>query len=140
MTLILDTNCLIHILGKDAEHRWLFNAIIANEINLAVSSEIINEYEEVLNSFFESESIGANVVRLILNLPNTVRKDIYYKWLLITKDPDDNKYVDCAVAANADHIISDDKHFKILKSVDFPNVSCLRLEEFQKLWKEKNKT
>lgn len=90
----------------------MFDAILNNEISLAVSSEIISEYEEVLNTFFESDQIGEHVTKLILNLPNTIRKDVYYKWGLISKDPDDNKFVDCAVAVNADFVITDDTHFK----------------------------
>jgi len=130
---------LIHILGKDAEYHWLFTAILNSEVTVALTTEIISEYEEVLNNFFESTTIGENVVRLLINLPNTIRKEVYYKWNLITKDPDDNKYIDCAVAANADFIITDDKHFKILKSIEFPKVISLRLEEFSEFYnKEKS--
>jgi len=137
--LVLDTNCLIHILSKDAEHHWLFTAILNSEVTLALTTEIISEYEEVLNNFFKSTTIGENVVRLLINLPNTIRQEVYYKWNLITKDPDDNKYIDCAVAANADFIITDDKHFKILKSIEFPKVITLRLEEFNDFYnKEKS--
>ena len=89
MTIVLDTNCLIQILPKEAEHRWLFDAIIGSKISLAVTTEILNEYEEILNSFFESETLGSNISELISNLPNTKRIDIYYKWRLIAKDPDD---------------------------------------------------
>ncbi len=139
MILVLDTNCLIHILSKDAEHHWLFTAILNSEVTLALTTEIISEYEEVLNNFFKSTTIGENVVRLLINLPNTIRQEVYYKWNLITKDPDDNKYIDCAVAANADFIITDDKHFKILKSIEFPKVITLRLEEFNDFYnKEKS--
>ncbi len=63
---------------------------------------------------------------------------MYYKWQLITKDPDDNKYVDCAIATNAHYIISDDKHFKVLDIIDFPKIVCLRLEAFDKIYKEKH--
>lgn len=136
MIIVLDTNCLIHILGKEAEHRWLFDAILADQVRLAVTSEIINEYEEIVNSFFKSDHLGGNVTGLLLNLPNTIRKEVYFKWQLIVEDPDDDKYVDCAVAANAEFLITDDKHFNTLKTVDFPKVICLRLEEFRKIWQE----
>ena len=96
----------------------------------------MNEYEEVLNDFFESNNLGEKVTKLILNLPLTIRKDVYYKWQLIVQDPDDDKYVDCAVAANADYIITDDKHFNVLKQVDFPKVNCVRLEEFKDIWND----
>jgi predicted nucleic acid-binding protein len=50
----------------------------------------------------------------------------------ITNDPDDNKFVDCAIASNADYIVSQDSHFDILKFIDFPKVNVIRLEEFMK--------
>ncbi|MEM1120133.1 MAG: hypothetical protein AAGJ18_06765 [Bacteroidota bacterium] len=77
MIIVSDTNCPIHILGREAEHRWLFDAIVSGKISLAVTSEILNEYEEILNNFFESETIGTNVVGLLLNLPQTIRKEVY---------------------------------------------------------------
>ena len=33
------------------------------------------------------------------------------------KDPDDNKYCDCAIAGNAKYLVTEDKHFQILKSI-----------------------
>jgi predicted nucleic acid-binding protein len=49
---------------------------------------------------------------------------------LITEDPDDNKFVDCAFAANAEYLVSDDKHFKILDRIPFPQINLLKMEEF----------
>ena len=51
-------------------------------------------------------------------------------WNLIIADPDDNKFVDCAVAANADYIITNDAHFNVLKSTSFPKINILTLQEF----------
>jgi predicted nucleic acid-binding protein len=53
----LDTNCLIHILGKEAEHRWLFDEILEGRVKLAVSTPILNEYTEILDAFFESKTL-----------------------------------------------------------------------------------
>lgn len=55
---------------------------------------------------------------------------------LITKDPDDNKFVDCAIFANADFIVSDDKHFNELGSVEFPKVLVVRLDDFARLFRK----
>jgi predicted nucleic acid-binding protein len=54
---------------------------------------------------------------------------------LIYVDEDDNKFVDCAVAANADFILTSDKHFRVLKDIPFPKVKVISLEEFEKLIK-----
>ncbi|MFQ5447219.1 MAG: putative toxin-antitoxin system toxin component, PIN family [Saprospiraceae bacterium] len=131
MTIVLDTNCLIQILPKQAEHRWLFDALLRGEITLAITTEIILEYEETLDVFYESRTLGSNVARVLLELPLTKRTDLYYCWNLIAKDPDDDKYVDCAVAANADFVITHDAHFQVLKEIEFPRITCLRLDEFR---------
>ena len=55
---------------------------------------------------------------------------VYYNWLLIKDDPDDNKFVDCAIAGNVKFVVSNDKHFNILKSIEFPNVEVIKAEEF----------
>ncbi|HRF41048.1 MAG TPA: PIN domain-containing protein, partial [Saprospiraceae bacterium] len=101
----------------------------------ALTTEIIAEYEEVLNIFFESRTLGGNVCRVLLELPFTQRISIYYNWHLISADPDDNKYVDCAVASNADYIVTNDSHFKILDKVDFPKVNCVSLADFMAILK-----
>ncbi len=43
MILVLDTNCLIHILSKASPYHWLFQAIKSGEITLAVTTEILAE-------------------------------------------------------------------------------------------------
>jgi uncharacterized protein len=55
----------------------------------------------------------------------------YYAWQLIVVDPDDNKFVDCAIACNARCIVSDDKHFKVLKDIPFPKVEVLKPKAFK---------
>jgi putative PIN family toxin of toxin-antitoxin system len=134
MTIVLDTNCLIQILPKKAEHRWLYDAILSGKTSLAITNEISLEYEETINDFYDSNRLGGNVTKLLLELPKTRRIDVHFRWFAIQKDPDDDKYVDCAVAASADFIITNDAHFKSLKKLDFPKVKCLGLDEFLKIW------
>ena len=56
----------------------------------------------------------------------------YFKFQLIDDDPDDNKFVDCAISANAKYIVTEDHHYNILKHIDFPKVDCITLDEFMK--------
>ena len=136
MNIVLDTNCLIQILPRGSVNRWVFDALLQGQLTLSLTTEIVAEYEEVLNTFFESETLGANVCRTLLELPLTRTVSIYFNWQLITADPDDNKYVDCAVAANADFLITNDAHFKILEQIDFPLVTCISLYEFTSLFEK----
>ena len=49
---------------------------------------------------------------------------------MTTQDVDDNKFVDCAIIANADYIVSEDSHFKELNMIPFPQVRLLSLAQF----------
>jgi predicted nucleic acid-binding protein len=49
---------------------------------------------------------------------------------IITADPDDNKFVDCAFAAGADYLVSEDSHFRVLHETPFPQLNLVTLDEF----------
>lgn len=87
------------------------------------------EYEEQLKSRYSSYSINEELMKII-EKQNTDLVIPDFKWNLISADPDDNKFVDCAVAANADFIVTNDAHFNILKTVSFPKVNTISLQEF----------
>ena len=48
---------------------------------------------------------------------------------MIEADADDNKFVDCAIAANAKYVVTDDNHFDILKRIDFPKVDIISIDD-----------
>ena len=138
MRLVIDTNCLLVSIPKFSETRWLFDAIRLGTFEIGITTEILEEYEEILGGFY-SPNLASNVVELLPNLKNTIRVNLYYKWGLIEQDVDDNKFVDCAVACQADYIITHDKHFKILQKIPFPKVEVLKMNDLKKiLFKEKS--
>lgn len=105
--------------------------MLAGQINLCVNSEILNEYEEVLTEKTNSE-IAHNVVEAIARLHTTVFQEVYIHFGLIHADPDDNKFVDCAVAADAEYIVTNDSHFSILKQIDWPRLTVITINDFAK--------
>ena len=74
--------------------------------------------------------IAQNIIKAIIARPNTLRLDPHFHFQLITEDLDDNKFVDCAIAANASYIVTEDRHFNILSTVDFPKVDIINLDAF----------
>ena len=132
MKIVLDTNCLLRILPNSSKYRCLWEAFLCNEFKLCYTNEILHEYEEVLSRFYFSE-IAEYAVGTLLKSQNTVQITPYFKWNLISTDPDDNKFVDCALNAGADFIVTNDKHFNILKEIDFPLVKIIDIEGFYKM-------
>lgn len=107
-------------------------AVRNDTLVLILSNEIIEEYEEKLVWFY-SEYFAEIVLDELLNLPLTEQPEAFYKWQLIEEDKDDNKFVDVAIASNADYIITNDKHFKILFNIPFPKVQAITIQEFKKV-------
>ena len=96
---------------------------------MCVNTEILNEYEEILGQKM-TKDIARNVVEAIARLHSTIYQEIYIHFGLIKEDADDNKFVDCAVAANAEYIVTNDSHFNVLKEIDWPKVLVLTIKEF----------
>jgi len=89
------------------------------------------EYQEILQRKYSATT--ANNFIAALQLLQTVHfTHIYYRWQLL-KDADDNKFADCAIAANADYLVTNDRDFNILKRVNFPKISVITIQEFEKI-------
>src|SRR5688572_8311903 len=114
--LVLDTNIFITIIGTRSPLRWIFDHLIRGQIILCVSNDILLEYQEVLANK-TSREVAENVVNFLLVSPFTQKTETYFNFNLIAADASDNKFVDCALAANADFIVSNDKHFQVLKTI-----------------------
>lgn len=133
MRVVLDINVLLISLPVQSKYRPIFDSLKFGVYNLLITNEIIFEYEEMIGKK-TSPVVAENVLRLLLSLPNVIKiSNIYFKWKLIVNDPDDNKYPDCAVAGNADLLVSNDSDFKVLNQTKFPNITLLTAEEFLEL-------
>ncbi|MCB9305670.1 MAG: putative toxin-antitoxin system toxin component, PIN family [Lewinellaceae bacterium] len=135
MKVVLDTNVLLAALPRTSESHAIFLELVSGSYEICLTSDILNEYEEVFQRKTNAE-IAALVLDVLEILPNLLRINKYYYWQLITADPDDNKFVDCAVAANADFIVTNDKHFRVLKDINFPKVNVISGLEFLNLLKK----
>lgn len=129
--IVLDTNCLVQIISVHSPYRSIWKAFLQKRYVLCVSNEILNEYQEILERHTTAE-IAENVILLLLNSRNVRYYSPHFHFHLIKQDPDDNKFVDCAIVAGADYIVSEDAHFQILKTIPFPSVQVVRLDEFQR--------
>ncbi len=129
--IVLDTNALIMAISARNVYHKVWQAFLNGEYILCVTNEIIEEYLEVLSHNINSRTAEA-IIYTILTRHNVEMLDTHYHFHLIQVDEDDNKFVDCAIAANATYIVTEDHHFDVLKQVKFPSVSVIGLDEFIK--------
>ncbi len=132
MIVVIDTNVLLNCIPRQAKTRWLFEALRRGAFRFALSTEILQEYVEVFGAYYSPE-VAENVVNLLLNQSNRIETSVAYRWNLIEDDPDDNKFVDCGVAAGARYVVTRDRHFRVLDRLGFPPIDRITPEAFRKL-------
>lgn len=138
MRVVLDTNVLLVSISNRSPYHWVYRALLQREYELCVTTDILSEYAEIVERHMGVEA-SESLQGTLDNLSNVILTTSYFRFDLITKDRDDNKFVDCAVAANAHFIVSEDKDFKVLDKIPFPKVEVLGLEAFKiKLTKQDN--
>lgn len=130
MKIVLDTNCLIPILIPGTYGYDIWKAFRYGRYTLCVTTEILLEYEEILMRMTGDQTFTKDVMMAIQNACNVQFVSPAYRFNLISADPDDNKFVDCAITAGATYIVSNDRHFEELRRYDFPKVDVRTLSEF----------
>jgi uncharacterized protein len=122
MTVCLDTGVFLQIFGRKQPFYAILRALLDGRLVLALSTEILLEYEEVTVGL---SGVGRwrDVVALLESLAqlhgNILQVEPQYRLGVIHDDPDDNKFCDCAIAAVADFVVTEDKHFAALKSAGY---------------------
>ncbi len=132
MRIILDTNVLIVSLPSHSKYYPIYEAILRKKFDLYLSNEILSEYEEQISLRLGTERTDLKL-RELLNLSNICQIEPFYNWQLIEADPDDNKFVDCAVACGADYLVTNDRHYDILSHIPFPPIKVITANDFLSL-------
>ena len=127
--IVLDTNWLFSSLPRNGKYHRVWQDFFNNKYVLCYTNEILTEYEEILTQKM-GRIITQNIIKAIVARPNTLKLDPRFQFRLIAQDMDDNKFVDCAIVANAQYIVTEDRHFKVLETIDFPKVDVIGLDAF----------
>ena len=98
---------------KSPYHQILLD-FLAGKYLLCVSNEVVLEYEEILTRKVGS-LVANNIINAILASSNTIFINPQKRYQWIKSDPDDNKFVDCAISANAKYIVSQDHHYDVIR-------------------------
>lgn len=122
MIIVIDTNALLQIFSPRSKTPEIVQALLNGDLQWAVSNDVLTEYEEMV-----SQRSGAlrwqqveRVIQLLhLRHQNMVWTEPAFRYQVISSDPDDNKFTDCAITANADYVITHDSDFALLANAGY---------------------
>ena len=130
MIVVVDTNVLLVCISERSKYHWLYKAILERKISIAFTNDMLTEYEEQISLHWHPD-VAINVLRSLIELSTSKLTVNWFNLKLITADEDDNKFVDCAFAANANYIVTNDSDFNILKQISFPKINVVNIDEFK---------
>ena len=122
MNVVVDTNVIVSGIFWGGIPLKIIKLWKNDRIKVVVSEDILNEY-----------------LRAVENISNvTGRNDLYEYWRFVIpkkvelvkvkklfhlwRDPSDNKFLDCAIAAKAKYLISGDQDLLVLKNVMYVQI------------------
>src|ERR1700690_2269268 len=128
LKVVLDTNVFISGVFFSGPPHQILATWESGEFELAVSQDILNEYRrvgEILSE--EHRNIDLNPILSFIIEHAKVYRPVRLKEP-ICKDPDDDKFLACALASGSKVIISGDKH--LLDVSGYAGIEVLQPREF----------
>jgi len=132
MKVVLDTNIILGSISPFSKYRLVIDRFEKGDYILCLTTEIMLEYEEKLAENF-NPAVAELFSGSLLLKKNVEFTKVFFNWRLIYPDMDDNKFVDCAVAANAHYLVTNDRDYRVLKHIEFPKITILKMEEFMEV-------
>ena len=134
MKVVLDTNALISAtLWPNSSAKKTLALLIRQGAEFYTSKAILDEYGKVIRRDFPE--IVENLPKLMENIAAfSAFAEPHMKLQAVKEDPDDNKIIECAVAAKADFLVTYDPH--LLRLHDYRGIRILRPEDMRRLLKQ----
>jgi putative PIN family toxin of toxin-antitoxin system len=131
MKVVIDTNIFVSSFFGGKPKR-VIDLWKKGDVTLCLSGEILEEYVEVLHRLGLGDEKELEELLLLfaenVNISFTKKTPKLY---IVEDDPDDNKFIECAVALHASYIITGDKALKAVES--YMGIEILTPQQFLEL-------
>lgn len=126
---VLDTNTLISALLFSGTASRLVPLWQSRRITVLVSKEILQEYLRVLA--YPKFQLGDHEIRALVEeelLPFAETIRVRRRLAVVRRDPEDDKFLECAVAGRAEYLVTGDRDLRELGS--YRGITILTVGEF----------
>ncbi|MBI4843862.1 MAG: putative toxin-antitoxin system toxin component, PIN family [Nitrospirae bacterium] len=131
MKVLIDTNVLVSAILKDKDPELVFLFIAGRpDIEWIVSPDILKEYREVLSrdKFSLPEEIKTKWFNMLDILTTVIEVDLNIDF---PRDIKDQKFIECAVIADANYFITGDKDFS--QAQKLLNTTIISVTKFKEM-------
>lgn len=127
MRIVVDTNVLISGVFFGGFPRKILSEVVKNKLTACATTEIVDEYEEIVQEMIERKQghINRNLLSPLIKAMEIIEPITQVK---MSRDPDDDKFLGCAKDAHALYIVSGDKDLLVLEQ--FENIQIVTAKEF----------
>ena len=127
MKIVIDTNVLISGVFFGGFPRKILGLIVSGILTACATVAIIDEYEEIVQEMIDRKQghINKDILTPLIKTLEIIEPISDIK---ICRDPDDDKFINCAKDARALYIVSGDKDLLVLEQYD--NIQIITAKEF----------
>lgn len=127
MKIVIDTNVVASGVFFGGAPRLVLETISSEKIEAFATSEILEEYRETIDKLMSkySSRFNSNGLSRFMMMVNVVDA---HTAVDICRDPDDNKFLECAIEAKALYLVSGDKDLLTLD--EYGGVEIITAREF----------
>lgn len=127
MRIVLDTNVLISGVFFGGFPRKILSSIVTRKLTACATAEIINEYEEIVQEMIDRKQghINRTILVPLIKAMEIIAPSSHIE---ICRDPDDDKFLECAKDSHALYIISGDKDLLVVEK--YENIQIVTAKDF----------
>lgn len=129
MNIVIDTNVVISGTFFGGPPRKVLEAVVERTVSAYATAEIVDEYHDVVEEMIRrkqghlSSAVLAPFVQKLHMIETTTS-------IHASRDPDDDKFLECAVDSCSVYVVSGDKDLLVLEQ--FENIEIITAAEFCK--------
>ena len=133
MRIVIDTNVLISGIIFGGKPSKIIELLFGKKISVFASPEMVDEYKRIYGELGERYAKRThNELNEIINSMNILTSHSHIE---ACRDPDDNKFIECAIDNRCIYIVSGDKDLLVLEQ--YEDIGILTVSEFLEQYEKK---
>ena len=127
MHIVIDTNVVISGTIFGGFPRKILEAVVNDKVNAYANTKIIKEYLDIIREMIieKGGKLNENILSPFIDKLNVVKSTSRIK---ISRDKDDDKFIECAIDSKSLYIVSGDKD--LLDIVEYQNIKIITAKDF----------